>query len=319
MAERRETVVVEESRPETRLDAWLCEAFPEVSRGTLQRLIKEGEILVDGRTVKPTHRPVAGETISVHFPPPKKPNIKAVEIPLDVIYEDEDLIVINKQPGLVAHAASGEEEETLVNALLYHCEGELSGIGGVERPGIVHRLDKDTSGCMVCAKNDAAHLSLGKQFHDREVEKFYQAVCCGEVTQASGEINAPIMRHPNHRQVMTVAEGGRGKSARTTYRILRRLRCATWVEAQIHTGRTHQIRVHFKHIGFPLVGDPIYSKKQNKKLLEATGFSTNRQMLHSASLTLRHPAHGELMTFKAPVPADFEEALERLDPMGPPG
>ena len=316
MDERRETIVVEESRPDMRLDAWLCERYPEVSRGNLQRLIKEGEILVDDRQVKPTHRPVAGETISVHFPPPKKLNVKAVEIPLDILYEDEDLIVINKQPGLIVHAASGDEEDTLVNALLHHCEGGLSGIGGVARPGIVHRLDKDTSGCMVCAKNDAAHMALGRQFHDREVEKYYHAITCGAVPLASGEIDAPIMRHPNHRQVMTVSEGGGGKAARTTYRVLRRLKSATWVEAQIHTGRTHQIRVHFKHLGYPLVGDPIYSKKQNKKLLEETGFSAERQMLHSASLMLRHPGHGELMTFKAPLPKDFEEALAALDPSG---
>jgi len=319
MDERRETIEVEASRPDQRLDAWLSERYPEVSRGHLQRLIKEGEIRVDDRPVKPTHRPAEGETISVHFPPPRKLNVKAVAIPLDILHEDEDLIVINKQPGLIVHAASGDEEDTLVNALLHHCEGELSGIGGVARPGIVHRLDKDTSGCMVCAKNDAAHLDLGRQFHDREVEKFYYAIACGEVTKAQGEINAPIMRHPNHRQVMAVAEGGGGRSARTSYRVLRRLRGATWVEAQIHTGRTHQIRVHFKHIGFPLVGDPIYAKKQNKKLREETGFSTNRQMLHSASLTLRHPRHGEIMTFKAPSPEDFCEALERLDLSGPRG
>jgi len=315
MEERRETFVVEASRPDLRLDAWLCERYPEVSRGALQRLIKEGEILVDDRRVKPTHRPVAGESVSVHFPPPKKLNVKAVEIPLDILHEDEDLIVINKQAGLIVHAASGEEEDTLVNALLHHCEGELSGIGGVARPGIVHRLDKDTSGCMVCAKNDAAHLALGRQFHDREVEKFYQAIACGAVTSAVGEIDAPIMRHPNHRQVMTATQGG-GKPARTSYRVLRRLRGATWVEAQLHTGRTHQIRAHFKHIGFPLVGDPIYSKKQNRKLLEETGFSTHRQMLHSASLTLTHPGHGEWMTFKAPLPEDFEAALAALEPVG---
>ena len=312
MEERRETIVVGESRPDMRLDAWLSEQFPDISRGNLQRLIKEGEILVDERQVKPTHHPLQGETISVHFPPPRKLNVKAVEIPLDILYEDEDLIAINKQPGLIVHAASGDEEDTLVNALLHHCEGELSGIGGVARPGIVHRLDKDTSGCMVCAKNDATHLALGRQFHDREVEKFYHAIACGEVASASGEINAPIMRHPNHRQVMTVSEGGGGKPARTSYRVLRRLRGATWLEAQIHTGRTHQIRVHFKHLGHPLVGDPIYSKKQNKRLLEETGFSTDRQMLHSASLTLSHPRHGELMTFKAPLPPDFEAALEAL-------
>lgn len=313
MTERRETIVVGESFPDERLDVWLCSKFPEVSRGNIVRLIKEGEILVDERQVKPTHRPHEGESISVHFPAPKKPNVKAVEIPLDILFEDGDLIVVNKQPGLVVHTASGDEENTLVNALLHHCAGGLSGVGGVARPGIVHRLDKDTSGCIVSAKNDPTHIELSRQFHDREVEKFYYAITCGAVPEAKGEIDAEIMRHPNHRQVMTVAKGGDGRAARTSFRVLRRLRGATWVEAQIHTGRTHQIRVHFKHIGHPLAGDPIYAKRPNKALIEETGYSAPRQMLHSSSLTIRHPRSGELMTFKAPLPNDFREALKRLD------
>lgn len=313
MTEHRETIVVEETLSDERLDVWLCAKFPEVSRGNIVRLIKEGEILVDDRQVKPTHRPREGESITIHFPPPKKPNVKAVEIPLDVLYEDGDLIVVNKQPGLVVHTASGEEEDTLVNALLHHCAGQLSGIGGVARPGIVHRLDKDTSGCIVSAKNDSTHIELSRQFHDREVEKFYYAITCGAVPEAKGEIEAEIMRHPNHRQVMTVAKGGNGRPARTSFRVLRRLRGATWVEAQIHTGRTHQIRVHFRHIGHPLVGDPIYAKRPNKALIEETGYAAPRQMLHSSSLTIRHPRSGELMSFKAPLPNDFREALKRLD------
>lgn len=313
MTERRETIVVDEALLNERLDVWLCARFPEVSRGNIVRLIKEGEILVDDQPVKPTHHPREGESITIHFPPPKKPNVKAVDIPLDVLYEDADLIVVNKQPGLVVHTASGDEEDTLVNALLHHCAGELSGVGGVARPGIVHRLDKDTSGCIVSAKNDPTHIELSRQFHDREVEKFYYAITCGAVPEAKGEIDAEIMRHPNHRQVMTVAKGGDGRPARTSFRVLRRLRGATWVEVQIHTGRTHQIRVHFKHIGHPLVGDPIYAKRPNKALVEETGYAAPRQMLHSSSLTIRHPRNGELMTFKAPLPNDFRAALKRLD------
>lgn len=313
MSEHRETFVIEETLLNERLDVWLSSKYPEGSRGTIVRLIKDGEIRVNDQQVKPNHRPRVGESVSVHFPPPKTPNVKAVEIPLEILYEDGDLLVINKQPGLVVHAASGEEEDTLVNALLHHCDGQLSGIAGVARPGIVHRLDKDTSGCIVSAKNDPTHLELSRQFHDREVEKFYYAITCGVVPNAGGEIDAEIMRHPNHRQVMTVASGGDGKPARTSYRVLRRLRGATWVEAQIHTGRTHQIRVHFKHLGCPLVGDPIYARRPNKALIEETGFSAKRQMLHSASLTIRHPGNGELMTFKAPLPNDFREALAKLD------
>jgi 23S rRNA pseudouridine1911/1915/1917 synthase len=313
MSEHRETFVIEETLLNERLDVWLSSKYPEVSRGTIVRLIKDGEIRVNDQQVKPNHRPRVGESVSVHFPPPKTPNVKAVEIPLEILYEDGDLLVINKQPGLVVHAASGEEEDTLVNALLHHCDGQLSGIAGVARPGIVHRLDKDTSGCIVSAKNDPTHLELSRQFHDREVEKFYYAITCGAVPNAGGEIDAEIMRHPNHRQVMTVASGGDGKPARTSYRVLRRLRGATWVEAQIHTGRTHQIRVHFKHLGCPLVGDPIYARRPNKALIEETGFSAKRQMLHSTSLTIRHPGNGELMTFKAPLPNDFREALAKLD------
>jgi 23S rRNA pseudouridine1911/1915/1917 synthase len=194
-----------------------------------------------------------------------------------VLYEDEDLMVLNKPPGLVVHPSAGHEEHTLVNALLHHCAGQLSGIGGVARPGIVHRLDKNTSGCLVIAKNDATHLALAAQFAERQVEKVYQALLCGELPQRAGEIRAGIGRHPSHRKRMAVTDA-KGRHAWTSYRVLERLRGSTFVEALLHTGRTHQIRVHFLHLGFPLVGDSVYGKRQNRHLAEAFGYSAPRQM-----------------------------------------
>lgn len=307
--------MVEASQPRARLDTFLHGRFPCVSRGTLQRLIREGEIRVDDRVVKPTHAPLAGEVVTISWPDPRPPTVEARALPLDVVYEDDSLLVLNKAPGMVVHPAAGNEDNTLVNALLHHCRGSLSGIGGVERPGIVHRLDQHTSGLMVVAKNDATHMALSRQFAERQVTKLYDAIACGGLPAAEGEINAAIMRHPNHRKVMTVREGGR--TARTSYRVLERLREATLVEARLHTGRTHQIRVHFKHLGFPLLGDAIYGKRQNARLYELTGVSAARQMLHARRLAFTHPATREEMEFEAPWPEDFREVLRALR-AGPP-
>ena len=229
---------MEISLPGERLDAFLRTKFPAVSRGTLQKLIDTGDIKVNEKQVKPTYSPKAGDIISVHWPEPKKLELTPEEIPLNVLYEDADLIVLNKPPDLVVHPGAGNYEHTLVNALLHHCAGELSGIAGYARPGIVHRLDKDTSGCLVIAKNDTAHLGLSDQFRNRTVEKIYHAILCGEIPKAAGEIQAPIARHPSHRRTMTVSEVGKGRDARTSYRILERLRSATLVQVVLHTGRT---------------------------------------------------------------------------------
>jgi 23S rRNA pseudouridine1911/1915/1917 synthase len=309
-AERTETILVEASLPRGRLDTFLRQRFPCVSRNAIQRLIREGEILVNTQTVKPTHHPVAGETITVRWPQPKAPIVPPRDIPLDIVYEDDVLVVLNKAAGMVVHPAAGNEDHTLVNALLHHCRGQLSGIGGVARPGVVHRLDQYTSGLMVVAKSDAAHLALSFQFAQRQVEKVYHALACGEVTPAEGEINAAIARHPNHRKCMTVATGGR--SARTTYRVLERLREATLLEARLHTGRTHQARVHLKCIGFPLVGDCIYGKRQNARLTELTGYSAPRHMLHARFLSFSHPRTKERLAFEAPWPQDFQQAVLAL-------
>jgi 23S rRNA pseudouridine1911/1915/1917 synthase len=273
--------------------------------------MEEEYIRIDGRPVKPSHHPKPGEVVTIEWPAPKALDTPAQEIPLEILHEDRDLLVINKAPDLVVHPAAGHEDGTLVNALLHHCRGELSGIGGVARPGIVHRLDKDTSGCLVVAKNDPTHVSLAEQFAGRDVKKIYHAIVCGVIPRDGGEIRAAIARHPSHRKRMAVSEG-EGREAWTSYRVLERLRHATRVEAHLHTGRTHQIRVHFQHLGHPLVGDSTYGKRQNARLLELSGFAAQRQMLHARLITFRHPRTGQHVTFEAPIPADFEQALNAL-------
>jgi 23S rRNA pseudouridine1911/1915/1917 synthase len=311
MSTRTQSVTVKVSLPAGRLDTYLRGEFPAVSRGTIQRLIEEGHIRVNGRTVKPTHHPQAGEEIEVHWPDARPAEAQPEKIPLDILFEDKDLLVLNKPPGLVVHPAAGHEEHTLVNALLHHCAGQLSGIGGVARPGIVHRLDKETSGCLVVAKNDTAHLALAEQFAGRTTEKIYHAIVCGEVSREQGEIRAAIARHPSHRKRMAVSDG-RGREAWTSYRVLERLRGATLLEVLLHTGRTHQIRVHFQHLGFPVAGDATYGSRQNARLIEVTGYTAPRQMLHAWKLGFLHPRKNKKMSFEAPWPEDFEAALAAL-------
>jgi 23S rRNA pseudouridine1911/1915/1917 synthase len=310
MTPRAESFTIEHSLPRERFDSFLRTRFPAVSRGTFQRLIVQGHIRVNGDVIKPTHAPRAGEEVSIAWPDPTPAAAQPEEIPLDVLFEDEDLVVLNKPPGLVVHPAAGNTSGTLVNALLRHCRGQLSGIGGVARPGIVHRLDKDTSGCLVVAKNDPTHLKLAEQFARREVTKIYNAIVCGEVTPDRGDIRAPIARDPARRKRMKVIKGGRG--ARTSYRILEQLRGATLVEVQLHTGRTHQIRVHFEHLGFPLLGDATYGKKQNKQWSEHFKYEVPRQMLHARALSFVHPSSGRKETFEAPWPEDFASTVVEL-------
>ncbi|HEV2393835.1 MAG TPA: RluA family pseudouridine synthase [Verrucomicrobiae bacterium] len=313
MPSRTEVISIEQSLPSERLDAWLKSHFPAVSRGAIQRLIQEGHIRINGRVVKPTHTPRAGEQVQVHWPEAQPDQALPEAIPLEILYEDEALLVLNKPPGLVVHPAAGHETRTLVNALLHHCRGELSGIGGVARPGIVHRLDKDTSGCMVVAKSDATHLALSAQFAGRKVEKIYNAIVCGEMERERGEIRAAIARHPSHRKCMAVDEEF-GREAHTSYRVLERLRGTTLVEARLHTGRTHQIRVHFKFLGYPLLGDSTYGQRQNQRLGDLTGYLAPRQMLHALRLAFIHPRTGKRLGCEAPFPEDFTDALARLRP-----
>ncbi|HSH93118.1 MAG TPA: RluA family pseudouridine synthase [Roseimicrobium sp.] len=308
---RSESFVIELSLPQERLDRFLCERYAAVSRGTIQRLIESGDIQVNGKTVKPTHHPKCGDKIDVHWPDARPAEAEPQEMPLEILFEDVHLLILNKPPGLVVHPAAGHADRTLVNALLHHCKGQLSGIGGVARPGIVHRLDKDTSGCLVVAKDDETHLALSKQFASRDVEKIYHAILCGELSRSSGDIKASIARHPSHRKRMAVTDGG-GRPAWTTYRRLELLKAATLVEALLHTGRTHQIRVHFQHLGFPIVGDDTYGSRQNARLKEITGYAAARQMLHASKLSIHHPVTGKTLTCEAPWPEDFREALTAL-------
>jgi len=313
MAERSETFLIETSLPAERLDRVLADRYPVVSRGTIQRLILEGYITVNGKITKPTHPPRAGDEISVHWPEPRPAEAQPENLPLDILYEDDALLVLNKAPGMVVHPAAGHERHTLVNALLHHCQGQLSGIGGVARPGIIHRLDKDTSGCLVIAKNDRTHLALSEQFAQRAVQKLYIALLCGELPRDTGEIEAGIKRHRSHRKRMA-ASPGEGRESRTSYRVKERLLSSTLVEATLHTGRTHQIRVHFQHLGHPVAGDETYGLKQTRRLSELTGYRPPRVLLHASRLAFVHPETRRKRVFTAPLPDDLQEAIQRLKP-----
>jgi 23S rRNA pseudouridine1911/1915/1917 synthase len=312
MNSHSEQFTVEKSLPGERLDVLLREKFPAASRGAMQRLIEQGHVRVNGRAVKPTHSPHAGEVVEVTWPAARSAEAQPEDIPLEILFEDQSLLVVNKPAGLVVHPAAGHEEHTLVNALLYHCRGSLSGIGGVARPGIVHRLDKETSGCLVVAKNDETHLALSEQFSGRTVKKIYHALLCGELAREAGEIHAAIARHPTHRKRMAVCDAGAGRAAHTSYRVLEKLNHATLVEARIHTGRTHQIRVHFQHLGHPVVGDETYGAKQNKKLKELANYAAPRVLLHAREISFIHPRTRKPVKFSAPLPKDFREALKLL-------
>ena len=283
-----------------RLDQFLSSRIATMSRSRIQALIHDGHVTVDGEKVKPSMKLRGSETIVLNEPPPEPAEALAENIELDVLFEDEDIIVINKPPGLVVHPAAGNASGTLVNALLHHCDA-LSGIGGVQRPGIVHRLDKETSGCIVVAKNDAAHRSLVEQFAGREVTKIYLALAAGRFPKMSGSVNAAIGRHRVHRQKMAVLRSG-GREARTDWRVLSELPVGSLVECTLHSGRTHQIRVHLKHLDHPVLGDEVYGKRGD--------FS--RQMLHAWKLGFAHPRDGRRVDFTAPVPADFRAAGVQL-------
>jgi len=305
------SLTVKDTVPGRRLDVFLRSQLPAVSRGAIQRLIEQGDIQVNGKPAKANHQPRAGELIEVRWPPARPATAQPQEIPLEILFEDDTLLVLNKPPGMVVHPSAGHDEHTLVNALLHHCAGQLSGIGGVARPGIVHRLDRDTSGCLVIARNDPAHLALSEQFAGRTVVKHYQAIVCGVMSRDSGEIHAAIARHPTHRKRMAVTDGG-GREAWTSYRVLERLRESTLIEATLHTGRTHQIRVHCLHLGFPVVGDETYGNRQNSRLTQLSGYVAPRQMLHAHRLAFQHPRTKKKLKFEAPLPTDFQDALSAL-------
>ena len=287
-----------------RLDVFLVTYQPELSRSHIQKLIDQGAVLVDGQVRKANYKLRGGETVSLVIPEAEPVSVEPENIPLDVLYEDKDIIVINKPRGMVVHPAAGVHTGTLVNALLYHCH-DLSGINGEIRPGIVHRLDKDTSGVLVCAKNDVAHLDLAEQISTKTAHRVYRAIVHGNIKEEAGIIKGDIGRHPTDRKKMAIVREN-GKPAVTHFKVLERFGEYTLVECRLETGRTHQIRVHMTSIGHPLVNDPKYGPKKSSP------FAIKGQALHSLSLALNHPVTKEEMTFTAPLPQDMEKILTGL-------
>jgi 23S rRNA pseudouridine1911/1915/1917 synthase len=301
-----------------RLDRFLARVLPQLSRSQLKKLIEHQQIVVDGAAIKAGLRLRGGEKIQVDIPPAEPVATCAEDLPLEVLYEDSDLIVINKAAGMVVHPACGHSGGTLVNALLFHCQ-DLSGVGGELRPGIVHRLDKDTSGVMVATKNDTTHNHLAAQFKEHSVKRRYVALVHGQLQIASGIVDRPIGRHPIQRKKMT-SKGRVGRRAVTHWQVLRRydLDRLSLLELRLETGRTHQIRVHFSELNLPLVGDPLYGNRTRANAINdqqirqsVQGFS--RQALHARLLGFIHPRSGEYMEFSSPLPDDFAELLAQLD------
>lgn len=286
-----------------RLDKLISEQLPELTRSAVQHLMQDGCVTIAGKPVKKNTKASAGDVITVELPEPREVEIEPENIPLDIVYEDGDIIVVNKPKGMVVHPAPGNWSGTLVNALMYHCGDSLSGINGEIRPGIVHRIDKDTSGLLVVAKNDRAHQSLAEQIKVHSAGRRYFAVVYGTPREQKGTVNAPIARHPIDRKKMAVLAGGR--EAITHYEVLEQYAGYSYLTFLLETGRTHQIRVHMAHIGHPIIGDPLYGPAKDKWKLQG-------QCLHAGELTLTHPATGERMTFQAPLPAYFTTVLQKL-------
>ena len=296
-----------------RLDKALADAVPSLSRERLKSLIAAGHVTgPEGPAVDPSRKAKAGALFSVTLPAPAPLENEAQDIALNVVFEDEDLIVIDKPAGLVVHPAAGNLDGTLVNALLHHCKGSLSGIGGVARPGIVHRIDKDTSGLMVAAKTDAAHLGLAAQFKAHSIDRRYRAMVAGRLLKSEGTIDAALARSPVNRKKIAIVPAGKGKRAVTHWRKLRELRGATLVECRLETGRTHQVRVHMASIGHPLLGDPVYGRSNGQlgQILETLNF--RRQALHAAHLGFIHPVKSHALAFDSQMPADMQELYNTL-------
>ncbi len=287
-----------------RLDKVVSNLEQKISRETIQRMIKTGKILVNGKQEKASYKTAVGNVITLEEEIPEEVELKPQEMPLDIIYEDDDMLVINKEKGIVVHPGNGNPDGTLANAVMAKCKGSLSGIGGKIRPGIVHRIDKDTSGLIIVAKNDTAHLNLSKQIQDRKVKKTYIALVRGVIKENEATINMPIGRSSKDRKKMAVTKDG--KEAITHFKVLKRYNGFTLLEVKIETGRTHQIRVHLSEIGYPIVGDEVYSNGKNP-------FGVKGQMLHAEKLELKHPRTGKDLTFEAPVPKYFENIINQLE------
>lgn len=287
-----------------RVDKVLTALMDFASRSYIQKQIKAGGVKIGPATVKPGTHVAEGDEIVIDVPDCIQPDLKPENIPLDILYEDEDVLVVNKPKGMVVHPAAGHYSGTLVNAVMYHCGGSLSGINGVLRPGIVHRIDKDTTGSVIVCKNDMAHLSLAEQLKEHRVTRTYHAICCGNLRQETGVIDTMIGRDPGNRKKMSVLKQG-GKHAVTHYRVLKQFEGYTYVECRLETGRTHQIRVHMAHIGHPLLGDAVYGNRKCPFHLEG-------QTLHAKLLGFLHPGSGEYIETDAPLPDYFEHLLHIL-------
>lgn len=297
-------ICVPESASGQRIDKFLSDFLDGQSRSYLQKLVKEGRVFVQGKSVKANYRIAEGEEIRLEIPELEEPDILPENIPLDIIYEDDDLLVVNKPKGMVVHPSAGHYSGTLVNALLYHCAGNLSGINGVLRPGIVHRIDMDTTGSLVVCKNDFSHNSLAEQLKIHSISRRYRAIVHGVMKEDEGTVEAPIGRHPVDRKKMAVNYKN-GKEAVTHYRVLEHFRQYTYIECQLETGRTHQIRVHMASIGYPLLGDAVYGPSR-------CPFKLQGQTLHAQVLGFLHPRTGAYMEFEAPLPEYFSELLRKL-------
>lgn len=306
MSSKTKTITVNESDEGKRLDAFLVSQFESesITRSYIQKLIGQGLVKVDGAEVKSGFKLKSGMSIEVNIPEPYTPKIESQDIPLDIVFEDDDIIVINKPKDLVVHPAAGNWEGTLVNALLYHCKDSLSDINGVIRPGIVHRIDKDTTGLLVVAKNNIAHLKLSTQLKQHQIQRIYEAIVDGKVKDDSGRISAPIGRHPTNRKKMAVNIKN-GRPAVTHYKVIEYYKGYTHIQLELETGRTHQIRVHMASIGHPVTGDLVYGKAC--KLMDTEG-----QTLHARFLKLTHPVSEREMIFEAPLPDYFSGLLLRL-------
>lgn len=300
-----EEIIVTSLQAGQRIDKGLFLDENQISRSRLQKLLKDGQVLVNEKPVKPSYRLQAGDAVQVHIPKSQPVSITPEDIPLDILYEDDCLLVVNKPQGMVVHPAPGHTEHTLVNAVLAHCQGNLSGINGELRPGIVHRIDRDTSGALVICKNDSAHRNLAEQLKEHTICRVYHAVVKGNIKEDEGCVDAPIGRHPTDRKRMSV-HSKCGRRAVTHYQVLKRFGAYTYVQCQLETGRTHQIRVHMASISHPLAGDPVYNKDGNPLHLPG-------QALHAYILGFKHPCRGKYLEVSAPFPESFINLLNKLN------
>lgn len=297
-----------------RLDRALARALPTLSRERLKALISSGQVVRDGADIvrDPATKALTGQSFAVAVPEPRPAHNEPQDIALEIVFEDDHLLVVDKPAGLVVHPAAGNLDGTLVNALLHHCAGRLSGIGGVARPGIVHRIDKDTSGLLVVAKTDRAHEGLAKQFAAHSIDRRYSAIVAGIPNPGSGSVDAPLARSPHDRKKVAIVGEGRGKRAVTHYRLVKPLREAAMVECRLETGRTHQVRVHMASIGHPLLGDPVYGRTRpaHRNILKELGF--HRQALHAAHLGFVHPVNSSSLAFDSQLPMDMQELFRAV-------